>query len=74
MYLVFDTVSVAELLNAWNFLRGESHNGVLRYINEVTFRKHLRRGLAASGANYVIKGWKILVPPPTSREGRGAGD
>ena len=38
-FLASDT----ELLNPWHFLSEESDQGVFCYVNEVNFRKHLRK-------------------------------
>lgn len=37
----------------------------------VTFVRYPRMGLVASGANDVIRGLELSVPPQTSGEGRG---
>lgn len=42
----------------------ESHKGVFFYVNEMTFGKHLRMGLVASGTNHVIRGLRHSVLAP----------
>lgn len=49
--------------------------GVICYVDEETFEKHLRMVvLVVSGVNLVIRGLELLVVlPPIAREGRGPG-
>lgn len=66
-----------ELLCLWSnpcFLSDERGKVVFCYVNEVTFGPHLRMGAGCRGANLVIRGLELSVPPPSIwREERGSG-
>ena len=60
-------------LNPRNFLSDESDKDVFCYLNEVSFRKHLRGRVVAKGTSPIIRRIKLwLSQSPTFGEQRGA--
>lgn len=59
-------------LNPWNFLSDESNKDVFCYLNEVSFRKHLRGRVVAKGTNPIIRRIKLWLSQSPFGEQGGA--
>ena len=68
MYLVFVPFLAQSSYNLWNFLSDESHEGIICYVTEMTFGKHLRMGTVCWGTQSEIR---RMEPHPSASGERG---